>query len=176
MKKYIILTLFIVCTSCFGQNTTKDVMLDSIRITYENELKRSEVPIVDSKKNGSEVYFNETGDFDGFRSFETDVQKGLSLYMKKNTAYVKNIADNEDKDSQNIVISFQKKGTIYIKKKVNDSIFQIMNLNLEGKIKDFGYIINASPHGWFYKFDEQGKLIKKVLYKEGNIIKEVIHE
>lgn len=158
MKKYLFVCLLGMFFNCTNQ-------------------QKSEV--IDSKKNKAEdiievkdsLFFNEEGKIINVSHFENNVREGFSLIFDEKTHSPKYLVEYNEGKKDKVVIAFYNDGRIKSFRSADiDTDSQKMKFHENGVIKSIGNTIKGKGDGTWYYFDKAGKLVKEVIYEEGQVI------
>lgn len=158
MKKYLFICLLGIFFNCTNQ--PKSEVID-----VKKNRKEDVIEVKDS------LLFNEEGKIIGVSHFENNIQEGFSLVLNEETNTPKYLVEFNNGKNDKILIRFYEDGKIEsfgTAGLFNDS--QRMVFHKNGVIKDIGNTVKGRADGIWYYFDEEGKLIKKVIYKKGQVV------
>ena len=127
--------------------------------------KKEAVKVKDS------IFFDEEGKIIGISHFENNVREGFSLILDEKTNTPKYLVQYTEGKRDKVIIAFYNDGKIKSFRSAdiyNDS--QSMKFHKNGVINDIGNTVKGRADGIWYYFDEEGKLIKETMYKEGQVV------
>jgi antitoxin component YwqK of YwqJK toxin-antitoxin module len=147
---------------------------DSLRFFSKPfDMLLAEIPLINGRKHGTAVHYNEEGKIIMFENFKNGDELGFRLSLNEKTNFLKYITDTFD-ISDGLFITFYDNGRIERMRNIDSSNngFSIWFYD-NGVIMDFETIFNGKTEGWRYKYNQDGDLNEKVLYKEGNVLKRI---
>lgn len=160
MKKYLFIYLLVIFFNCNNKQEAK--------ISQSKEVEnKTNIQLKDS------LIFNEEDKILSISHFENNIKEGYSLIFDEETNIPKYLVEYNDGKRDKVIIEFNNDGKI--KSFRSADIFhdgQTMNFHENGLIKEIGNTIKGKANGIHHYFNNEGKLIKKVLYDKGQIIKE----
>ncbi len=138
--------------------------------------------IVNSKKNEKEdgikikdsLILNKEGKITNVSHFENDIKDGFSLIFDEETNVPKYLVEYNKGKRDKVIIEFYNDGKIESFRSAdiyNNS--QKMKFHENGVIKSIGNTVKGKGDGIWYYFNKEGELIKKVLYEQGEVLREL---
>ncbi|GAB1855966.1 hypothetical protein MHTCC0001_08010 [Flavobacteriaceae bacterium MHTCC 0001] len=167
MKKYLFITgLLVIVFSCKDVSKSDDTSKVDINITEKTEEKDI-------------VIFKDSLDFDDEQKiikvshYENSIREGYSLIFDKKTHRPKYLVEYNKGKRDKVIIEFYDDGKIKSFRTANrNEDSQKMKFHENGMIESIGNTVKGKGDGEWYYFDEDGKLIKKTLYKNGQVLRE----
>lgn len=157
MKKYLFLCLLGIFFACIDQK--KD---DS---DSRQNSKESVVQIKDS------LLFNKENKIIDAIHYKNNVKEGFSLIFDENTHCLRYLIEYDEGKSDKIIVEFYDEGRIKSFRSADiNSNSQKMSFYENGTVKSIGNTAHGKGNGVWYYFDEKGKLSRKVLYQNGQIV------
>lgn len=143
-------------------------MFDKDEIIYEYAIKNG-------TQNGLGIQMDKENKILTSKTYKNDFANGLGLLFRDSiVAIPKYIFTLKDDKRTGFIMKFNKKGAL--SSVTESNIFnngQFINFNSNGTVKLICYKLKGSIDGWAYKFNENGLLVKKILYDKGSIVNEI---
>jgi antitoxin component YwqK of YwqJK toxin-antitoxin module len=158
MKKYLFVYLLMMFFSCKDQQ--KKEIVDVRETAQENVIE-----VKDS------LLFSDEGKIINVSHFENNIREGFSLILDEKTNLPKYLVEYNQGKRDKVIIAFNEDGKI--KSFRSADIYhdgQRMDFHKSGALKEVGNTVKGKANGICYYFDEEGKLVKEVIYEKGQVI------
>lgn len=148
------------------------VLEDGTLKLYESKVLVFESNTIEGKLNGQAKFYKNTN-LVMSKMYEEDKESGYNVIFHDSIIIPKYIYHSKEGKRTGLLLEFHENGAIksFRESKIH-SDGQYFKFNENGTIKLIGYKVKGQLQGWVYKFNNNGKLEKKILYEKGNIIKE----
>lgn len=146
---------------------------DSLVFYRTSGAKEYEVALKNGRENGTAVHYDDEGKkITAFTDFANGEKGGYSVYLNKQTNFPEYIAELKDK-GHGLLISFYDNGhiqSLWTADTFSDG--KVINFHDNGIIKDVVNTVEGRANGWQFVYDRNGNLIEKILYQDGQVVKE----
>jgi len=148
------------------------VKKDSLLFYRPNGVKESEVGLLNGNMNGSKLTYNIHGDLISAKMIRNNLEDGLAIIMHEDKIGFPEFIYEANKGKRDgILMNFYKNGRMKLLRTsdvFNDG--QQILFHENGVVKEIFNTKLGKKHGWTFIFSEKGKLIKRLLYKKGNLV------
>ena len=144
-------------------------------IEKNSEIKTTNDDSIDITMDSLSLKFDKNGFIKNSKSYKDTMQNGISISYHNDSSivYPKFIYNYVNDKRGGLLLEFNDNGGL--KTIRESSLFdngQYITFNENGSIKFICKNEKGQFSGWGYHFDENGKIIKKSFYEEGDVIKE----
>lgn len=143
---------------------------DKLIFYRKDGTKESEVGLLNGMKDGLKTYYSLDETIIGFKGFKNNEENGILIHLNKNQTpkYIKQL--NVDKSAQ-VLMSHYDDGLLKSFKSYDDldDGYRLL-FYPNGVIKEIGEIKKGEANGLKFFFADDGELIKKSQFKNGDLV------
>jgi len=143
---------------------------DELIFYRKNGTKESEVHLIEGLKSGLQTYYGKNDQIVGFKGFKNNIENGVLIHLNENHTpkYIKQLNENE---GNQILMSHYSDGLLK-SFRVYDSSYNGYRLlfHPNGTLKQIGEIKKGKADGLKLFFTDEGELVKKIRFKNGNLV------
>ena len=148
----------------------RDLILLSVFTTFMSCSAQENKVKMERDSLSSVVRFFENKEMIFTKTFIDSLENGLSVRIDPESKKVKYIYDSYNKEPRGLLMNFYSDGSI---KSIREADIygegQYIEFHYNGTLKELSYRVKGRTTGWVYRYDENGKILSKKYYVNGEV-------